>query len=400
MSEQNSDVDVIVEYDNHFISNVRIESEKPVKATNEFPAGTDNEKNQKQRSCFVRAWSILVKFSFFVGVICSLPIAYAFPSLGAEYLQPQITATWIAVVFVFLLAGLGIKSGEFSKSFQRIWFNLFVQSFNFFAVSSIVYGISRFLIVTNAVSKALGDGMVICSCLPMTINTVSVLTKSSGGDEAVAVLNAALGNMIGIFLTPALIFAYLGVRGDVDLFNVFIKLSLRVVIPVIVGQLLQKFVPVVLNFVKKYKPKFKICQEMCIVYIVYTVFCKTFQSESQIGVAESFIMIGFQILLLSGFMVFSWLILKLLFSAQPKLRVMGLFGCTHKTIAMGVPLINAIYEDDPNIAFYTLPILIWHPMQLIIGTALAPGLSNFVKEEERQLSLKTETDFGETPELP
>jgi len=153
MSEQNSDVDVIVEYDNHFISNVRIESEKPVKATNEFPAGTDNEKNQKQRSCFVRAWSILVKFSFFVGVICSLPIAYAFPSLGAEYLQPQITATWIAVVFVFLLAGLGIKSGEFSKSFQRIWFNLFVQSFNFFAVSSIVYGISRFLIVTNAVSK-------------------------------------------------------------------------------------------------------------------------------------------------------------------------------------------------------------------------------------------------------
>merc|ERR1711865_1034235 len=137
-------------------------------------------------------------------------------------------------------------------------------------------------------------------------------TKSSGGDEAVAVLNAALGNMIGIFLTPALIFAYLGVRGDVDLFNVFIKLSLRVVIPVIVGQLLQKFVPVVLNFVKKYKPKFKICQEMCIVYIVYTVFCKTFQSESQIGVAESFIMIGFQILLLSGFMVFSWLILKLL----------------------------------------------------------------------------------------
>ena len=67
---------------------------------------------------------------------------------------------------------------------------------------------------------------------------------------------------------------------------------------------------------------------------------------------------------------------------------------------MGVPLINAVYEDDPNIAFYTLPILIWHPTQLIIGTALAPGLSYFVKEEERQLSLKTKTDFGETPELP
>ncbi len=66
--------------------------------------------------------------------------------------------------------------------------------------------------------------------------------------------------------------------------------------------------------------------------------------------------------------------------------VMGLFGCTHKSVALGIPLINAIYEENPLVGFYTLPLLIWHPMQLIIGTFLAPRLSDFVDKEEERLS--------------
>ena len=52
-----------------------------------------------------------------------------------------------------VMSGLGLKSEEFSKAFQQIKFNLFVQIFNFLVVSSIVFGISRFLISINALSK-------------------------------------------------------------------------------------------------------------------------------------------------------------------------------------------------------------------------------------------------------
>ena len=52
---------------------------------------------------------------------------------------------------------------------------------------------------------------------------------------------------------------------------------------------------------------------------------------------------------------------------------------------MGVPLINAMYEENPLIGYYTLPLLIWHPMQLVIGSALAPKLSEFVAREEERL---------------
>lgn len=237
--------------------------------------------------------------------------------------------------------------------------------------------------------------MVIGACLPMTVNMVIVLTKSGGGDEAAAVFNAAFGNLIGVFLTPVLILGYLGVDSDIALVNVFIKLALKVVLPVAVGQVLQKFVPPVVEFVKKYKPRFKQVQEYCLIFIVYTVFCKTFRSESVVTAGGIFAMIGILFVILGGLMILAWFSLKLVFRNKPELRVMGLFGCTHKTVAMGVPMITAIYENDPNVGLYTLPLLVWHPMQLVIGSALAPKLTKFVEEENKRFAMETDTQHSE-----
>jgi predicted Na+-dependent transporter len=95
----------------------------------------------------------------------------------------------------------------------------------------------------------------------------------------------------------------------------------------------------------------------------------------------------FQFVSLTSLTVVAWFSLKLLFPNKPKLRVMGLFGCTHKTVAVGIPLINAIYENNPSVGLFTLPLLIWHPMQLVIGTLLAPRLIAFVKREELRLGI-------------
>lgn len=330
-------------------------------------------------------------FSLLSQVIVIL-LAYAYPPIGAIYLAPQITATWIAVIFIFIMAGLSLKTEELTNAFKQWQFNLFVQIFNFGVVSSTVYGVSRGLVAANVIDQSLADGMVVCASLPMTINMVLVLTKSADGDEAAAIFNAAFGNMVGVFLSPVLILGYLGVTGEVDLLTVFYKLCLRVVLPVAIGQILQKFSKTVVAFVKKHKPKFKQAQQYSLVFIVYTVFCKTFMEESQSNVGDIFLMILFQFVLLCLFMGVSWILLKLLFRNDPALRVMGLFGCTHKTVAMGVPLINAIYESNPLVGLYTLPLLIWHPMQLLIGSFLAPKLASIVAEEKERLGITDDND--------
>lgn len=360
----------------------------------------DDGKSKDRKPCYKRAWKrwrrIYAANSFLILVVCAILLALAYPPLGAVYLAPQITATWIAVIFIFVLAGLGLRTSELSKALSNIWFNTVVQCFNFFVVSSVVFGVSRFLISVGALARALADGMVIGTSVPMTINMVLVLTKSSGGDEASAVFNAAFGNLIGVFLTPVLILAYLGVSGDIDLVSVFYKLGLRVILPIAVGQLLQKFSKTVVNFVKKYKKYFKQAQEYCLVFIIYTVFCRTFLEGSEAKAADIFIMIAIQFALLCSLMVLAWYLMKLLFRNRPKLRVMGLYGCTHKTVAMGVPLINAIYESNPNVGLYTLPLLIWHPMQLVIGSFLAPRIANWVEREEDRLEGENNrTDDGD-----
>ena len=285
-----------------------------------------------------------------------------------------------------MLAGLGLKTSEFSQAFTRLYFNTFVQVFNFGFVSAFVYAFTRFLVAVNWIQPSLAAGMVVCSCLPMAINIVIVLTASVGGDEAGAIFNTAFGNIVGIFLSPALILAYLGSTGNISLTDVFYQLTLRVVLPLIVGQLLQRFSPTVVEFAAKHKRKFKKTQEFCLVFIVYTVFCKTFsKGKSKAGLGDIFLMIFFQFLLMIMLMGISWFSLGFLFRDQPKSRAMGLFGCTMKTVALGVPLINSIYASDPDLGLYLLPLLIWHPMQLVVGTLLTPKIASYVRQESERL---------------
>jgi sodium/bile acid cotransporter 7 len=327
--------------------------------------------------------------SFLVLVALAIGLAWLYPPLGATYLCPQITATWVAVVFIFFMAGLSMKTEELRKAFGRLYFNLFVQFFNFGVVSLIVFWFTRMILAMGGpLTPDLADAMMICASMPITVTMVIVMTKSAGGDEAAAVFNAAFGSLAGVFVSPALILAYTGVTGDVDLVTVFYKLALRVVLPVAFGQILHNYSTTVMEFVRLHKKHLKKCQEYSLIYIVYTVFCSTFahnadeSNKSTTKITDILWMGLFQLFLLCFVMVLAWFSLRLLFRDEPHLRIMGLYGCSQKSLAMGIPLINAIYEHNPKVGLYTLPLLLWHPLQLIIGSALAPHLAKSVDRVE------------------
>merc|ERR1719491_1803943 len=128
-------------------------------------------------------------------------------------------------------------------------FNLFVQAFNFGIISLLVFGVTRGLLYLQLLSEGLASGMVICACMPITVTMVIVLTKSANGDEAAAILNAALGSLLGVFVSPLLLLGYIGVKADINLMHVFMKLCLRVLVPIIVGQVLQQTSRTTVDFV-------------------------------------------------------------------------------------------------------------------------------------------------------
>lgn len=94
------------------------------------------------------------------------------------------------------------------------------------------------------------------------------------------------------------------------------------------------------------------CIGICI--DILSSFCCNFHISSHryplnTAVGQIFLMIAMQFLMLCVVMALAWACLRVLFRNEPKLQAMGLFGCTHKTVAMGVPLINAIYESNPMV---------------------------------------------------
>ena len=83
----------------------------------------------------------------------------------------------------------------------------------------------------------------------------------------------------------------------------------------------------------------------------------------------------------------AWFCLRWLVPNQPKLRVMGTICSANKTIALGAPLIGSIIEGRglANEGFYFLPLLMWHPMQLIFGSLQTSRYARWITSEEKRL---------------
>ena len=295
--------------------------------------------------------NFFVNNNFLLGILCSILLAYVYPKLGAVYLFPNITANYIAVIYIFLMSGIGLKSNELLNAFKDYQFNLMVQSVNLLLVSGLTFFLASLLKTFEVTSDELADGLIITSCLPMTINMVIVFTIAGGGDEASAVFNAALGNLMGVFVTPALVILYLDESNSISLLDVLFKLAVRVLAPLFVGQVIQYKVKVVKDFVADHKPAFKKSQEIALTYIVYSVFCVTFYSKAEPGAATATAadvgaMAAVVVLWLLVIMALAWFLFALLFKDEPELRVFALFGSSHKTLSMGIPLLSAMFEGE------------------------------------------------------
>ena len=104
---------------------------------------------------------------FVLGVVLAILIAFAYPKGGLQ-LAPEITASWIAVVFIFLMSGLSLKTKELKKASNRMGFNLAIQFFNLCLLTLGVAVITEALRLTT-INVAILDGLVLCAALPMTV---------------------------------------------------------------------------------------------------------------------------------------------------------------------------------------------------------------------------------------
>jgi sodium/bile acid cotransporter 7 len=286
-------------------------------ATDTAPANTE--------SAVTRVRSFASKNFFILGTVATIAVAAACPSLGVRGgpIKPEVTIDAFAVSLIFLLNGLSLPSSELAAAAANIKLNGFTQFMNLAVAPLLVWPLCGALRAAKALPPPVVDGLMCTVCLPTTVNMCIVLTGSAGGNVATALFNAVVGNILGIFATPLLIFKFLGAGAGaasgaggatvagISYLAVLKKLSKKVLLPVAAGQALRLVAPL-REFRARHKKRFSRAGELLLLSIIYTTFCDTFAAEGSGMLAGGARSVG---CLLLGMPALHLLLLGLVFAA-------------------------------------------------------------------------------------
>jgi sodium/bile acid cotransporter 7 len=255
------------------------------------------------------------------------------------------------------------------------WFTLFYKG----------YGVGKLLMLGNF-NSMLASGIIVSMCCPTTVSSNVVLTVTSKGNEAASVTNSVIGNVVGVFVSPLLILWLLDLSAssNVDYTRIFGNLAIVVIGPLILGQIIQYFFPEAVQTLQK-KVNLSIFNSTCLLILIYSVFCDTFANGAfaSVDVLSVLAILAICLVLYLGISVLAFCLSRVsLFSFTKADSISILFCSSQKTVALGIPLINVIFQQSPSIAVISIPLLIYHAEQLFIGALFVPWLQKWISEPE------------------
>jgi solute carrier family 10 (sodium/bile acid cotransporter), member 7 len=316
--------------------------------------------------------ALLLRHWFLCGLAVVIPVAALLPWIGAPGgpLFPELTVH-LAVAAAFLISGMTLPLARLREAAGRVRLHLFIQGFCFVVVPVLVWSALPLLAWLGA-SPALAQGFVVLACLPITIASCVIFTRTAGGNEAGALCNSVLGNLIGLVLTPALLLLLLGTPGEAPITQVLGQLSLEVLLPLLVGQLVR----VCAGERAAAFERLRQVPSMLLLYLIFCVFCATFSAAMPAGAGRDITIAVVGAALMHGLLlVLSWWLARWrVFGFDRADRLAAVFCSSQKTIALGVPMLSILHGHHPQLAWLTLPLICYHPLQLVISGVLAARL--------------------------
>ncbi len=213
-------------------------------------------------------------------------------------------------------------------------------------------------------------GLFFLCALPSTVSSSVALTAAARGNVPAAVFNATLSSLLGVVLTPLWLGVVLGATGQpLPLGKVGLDLVQWLLFPFALGQACRPFLGA---FAARHKPKISIIDRLTILLLVYTSFCDAVRSGVWEGRGLSTVLVG---LLLSALLLLAMLVgvsaLGRALGLSEADRITAVFCGSKKTLASGVPMARLIFGAHPGLSLIVLPIMLYHPLQLVVCGALA-----------------------------
>jgi sodium/bile acid cotransporter 7 len=310
------------------------------------------------------------RFDWFLpGMAVAVALAFTFPEPGADggWLHPEVL-TKAGVALIFFLHGVAMSFGALKAGAFRWRLHLLVQSATF--VLFPILGLLLMKVAGGMIAPSLLLGFFYLCALPSTVSSSVAMTAAARGNVPAAVFNATLSSLIGVVATPALMAWYQGATSGEGqpLGGVILDLMIWLVLPLVVGQLSRRWLA---GWASRNKGTINTVDKLTILLLAYTSFCDSVVMDvwSGHGADAAWTLVGTLILFVLVMATVGGACDALGFSTED--RIAAVFCGSKKTLASGVPMAQIMFKDSPALGLILLPIMIYHPMQLLICGMLA-----------------------------
>lgn len=202
----------------------------------------------------------IIESCFAILVLLVAVVSFFIPS-SFSWIKPSTISYLLGFVMFFM--GLTLKPHDFKVVFthpKNVLFGCLAQF-------TIMPSLAWILVKLFNLPDELAIGVVLVGCCPggTASNVITFLAK---GDLALSVGMTAVSTLLAPILTPLITWFLVGTIIQVDMLSMFMSIVKVVILPIILGFLVQRFLPKFNNLIVKFLPS---CSSLAIAGIVGSV---------------------------------------------------------------------------------------------------------------------------------
>lgn len=311
----------------------------------------------------------LIPDHFVLMLLGAVLIAWLLPAPEAALVVARFIST-VSIFLLFFLHGLRLPRQQVLDAARGWKVQSAMLAFSFMVLPAL--GLLLAKSAGHMVPAALVTGVLYCAMLPSTVQSAISYVSIAGGNVAASVVGAAVSNLFGIILTPALVAVVIGTAAGVQLHGDSIaRIATMLLLPFALGQAAQHWLG---QWAQRQKSVLSFFDRLVILIAVYVAFAGAVASGSVAAVdLPALLMLSAILAILLAFAFAGSWTLGSLMGFNRADRISLLFAGAHKSIATGAPMAAILFGNAAGLIL--LPTIIYHIAQLLLSAPLATRLA-------------------------
>ncbi len=303
---------------------------------------------------------------FIIGLLIAAALGMMLPAHGTAATVVNVLKN-ASITLLFFLQGVRLERAAVIQGMTQWRLQLLTLASTY--VLFPLLGFAAFLAFPNFLSDSLWLGVLFLCALPSTVQSSIAFTSIAKGNVPAAVCAATASNLIGIFLTPALVALLLNRHSDVAPLSQIQAIVMQLLVPFIVGQIASRWL----------RPGPSGIPRCCsytdrgsILLVVYAAFSAAVIAGAWSALKPIELL---RILLISVVLLAIVLLATRFCEPRPgafrrPMRSPSCSAARRSRFATGVPMANILFPAT-MVGLAILPVMVFHQIQLMVCAFLA-----------------------------